>query len=168
MSKTISQRCAKFAVPLSLLCGVLFLAGCGGKFPEVSGKVTYDGEPVANLKVVFTPIGGEQNPVPGPFSIGVTDESGVYSLQTRRKDRGAVVGSHRVGFEWDDISADEVDFLKDRITREKNATKKGKLTEELRSAKETLKSRPKISRTIEFQFEVPAEGTSSADFELVK
>ena len=47
------------------------------------GKVTYDGEPLAKIRVVFNPIPVGGSAVPGPYSTGVTDEEGNFSLETR-------------------------------------------------------------------------------------
>ena len=162
----MSERFAEVAAHLSLLVAVLFVTGCGDSFPDVSGKVTYEGEPVAYLKVFFTPLGTKENPAPGPYSTGITDKSGVYSLKTRNKDHGAVVGLHRVGFDWVNGNSDEVSFLKERIAIVKDAGEKAELKEKLKSAKAAMKSRPKIPNSLEFKFEVPAEGTDKADFEL--
>ncbi len=86
----------------SLLMGVLgttmLVTGCGGgRFATapVSGQVTVDGEPVANVLVTFTPIGSAAEL--GPGSTGRTDASGRYTLELVGGDRaGAQPGRHRV------------------------------------------------------------------------
>jgi hypothetical protein len=61
----------------------------------VSGTVTMDGKPLANVAVLFQPIGGTLNP--GPGSSGRTDENGGYTLTVMGGGgKGAVVGLHRV------------------------------------------------------------------------
>jgi hypothetical protein len=73
----------------ALLAGI---GGCSSKGPqlaEVRGKVTMDGQPLANVIVTFVPDGG------GISSSGVTDEGGTYQLACPL-GRGAVVGKHRV------------------------------------------------------------------------
>lgn len=81
-----------------LPCGLtlcLMLLGCGGgpdDQPEVgavTGVVTVDGQPQANLQVVFTPDEGRP-------SQGITDESGRYVLNYLGEVNGAKVGKHKV------------------------------------------------------------------------
>jgi hypothetical protein len=78
------------------LFGLLFVVGCSGGGPSlapVSGKVTFDGKPLANATVGFYPEG----PHAGVNSSGKTNDNGEYTLMTvvDRKP-GAVVGKHRV------------------------------------------------------------------------
>jgi hypothetical protein len=67
--------------------------GCGSSGPQmgrVSGKVTYQGQPVANATVTFLPdAAGSQS------ATGITDASGEYQLSTFGKNDGALVGKHR-------------------------------------------------------------------------
>ncbi len=78
------------------LFGLLFLVGCSGGGPSlapVSGKVTFDGKPLANATVGFYPEG----PHAGVNSSGRTNENGEYTLMTvMERKTGAVVGKHRV------------------------------------------------------------------------
>jgi len=81
---------------LVLTCALLPALGCGQKLAPVSGKVTLDGKPLPNAKVVFQPIptSGVQA---GPASAGETNEQGEYTLKLLRAGTpGAVVGEHRV------------------------------------------------------------------------
>ncbi|MBC7352006.1 MAG: carboxypeptidase regulatory-like domain-containing protein [Thermogutta sp.] len=71
---------------------LLLVAGCGSKGPRlapVKGKVTLDGQPLANAIVTFTPVAG------GPASTGVTNSNGEYELACQL-GRGAVVGQHKI------------------------------------------------------------------------
>jgi hypothetical protein len=72
--------------------------GCGGskKFAPVSGKVTLNGEPLANATVSFQPIAKEGSTDAGPGSTGTTNDKGEFSLTVATGERGAVVGKHRV------------------------------------------------------------------------
>lgn len=75
----------------SILIGLgMFIAGCGnsGAVP-VSGKVTYNGQPVANANVIFTPKNGRP-------AVGKTDAEGKYTLSNVGKDDGAVEGVQTV------------------------------------------------------------------------
>ena len=74
-------------------CCLLMLSGCGGDLPKlgtVKGKVTFDGKPLANAGVVFTPIDG------GRQSMAVTGKDGNYELVYLRDIPGAKVGQHGV------------------------------------------------------------------------
>lgn len=87
---------ARLVVLAALLCGV---SGCGGsRFAPVSGRVTLDGEPVADAVVMFLPMAPEgQVEAPGPGSMAVTDERGEFTLKVPSVGAaGAVVGEHRV------------------------------------------------------------------------
>ncbi len=74
-------------------CAVVFLGGCGESFKlaQVSGTVTVDGTPAANLQVLFEPQDNSQ-----PSSIGFTKADGTYQLRCSSGVDGAVVGAHTV------------------------------------------------------------------------
>ena len=85
--------CNRMALIVGLFAfAMLFMAGCGsGGLPQadVSGKVTFQGEPVPGVLVSFTP---ER----GPGASGKTDAQGNYTLSTKKTGDGAVVGHHIV------------------------------------------------------------------------
>ncbi len=145
---------------------LLFGGGCGKeKHPSVSGVITVDGEPVSMVCVVFSPVSTVDNHSPGPWAKGVTDKSGRYVLQTRNGDQGAVVGENSVGFEWDDISFDAMSELREQIESGKDvASAKARLKE----IKQKLANRPNLKTVKSQVFIVPAEGTSSANFDLAQ
>ena len=62
----------------------------------VTGTVTFDGTPVADLTVTFSPKSTKGNPTPGPFSTATTDSEGKFTLVNRAGKPGAVIGPHRV------------------------------------------------------------------------
>lgn len=81
------------AAAAALFLGLCGLAGCSGgpTIVPVEGTVKQGGKPLEKIQVEFLP------DVPGPRSIGVTDESGRFVLKTDDgKQEGAVVGPHRV------------------------------------------------------------------------
>jgi hypothetical protein len=86
------------AVGLVLTFAVL--AGCGDSsaytLVPVSGVVTLDGEPVPYTNITFIPQGSTENPSPGPGSAASCDDQGRYQLTTVRGEPGAVVGPHSV------------------------------------------------------------------------
>lgn len=90
-----------------LLLFCLCLAGCfgpPGDYPDlgqVSGTVTVDGAPAANVTVRFAPKAG------GRMSTGVTDSSGKYELAYSAEAMGAVVGMHTVNVTDDAAPSDD-------------------------------------------------------------
>lgn len=80
-----------------VMCGLLVpLAGCGsskeGTPVKVSGKVTMNGEPVANAKLTFHSVEGGLPPDKRTV-MGSTDKDGRYTLPT------VYVGSYKVAVE---------------------------------------------------------------------
>jgi hypothetical protein len=132
-----------FLIPL--FC--LVLAGCGGPYKtvSVSGRITRNGAPVANMAVLFQPLATADNKEPGPGSTGVTDSDGRYTLTLiGRSTRGAVIGKHRVKITPMTQEADSTD-----------------------DPSKLVKPNPrKRKREPALEFDVPAGGTDSANFDL--
>lgn len=119
------------------------VTGCGNSYDlaPVSGKITVDGQPLPNTSVIFQPTGAE----PGvPSSIGVTDAQGNYSLTTATETprAGAVPGPHRVSL---------------------SAVSQAPQSGEAPTTEATL---PKKAAEAKLTFDVPASGTTEANFEL--
>ncbi len=77
---------------VAMVLGSLVCLGCGSGSPnlgEVTGTVTLDEKPLANVLVTFTPEGG------GRASTGTTDEAGKYTLGFGAEP-GALIGTHKV------------------------------------------------------------------------
>jgi hypothetical protein len=77
------------------------LAGCGDGRPErvpVTGRVTYQGDPVTTGTIYFWPD-------EGPQARGTLGPDGRYRLRTFEKEDGAVLGEHRVTIEAKEVSA---------------------------------------------------------------
>jgi hypothetical protein len=132
-----------------LLAAALALVsvGCGsGHVAPVSGQVTLDGEPVANARVTFQPLGSADNPNPGPGSYGITGADGRYQLtQVGTNRSGAVVGPHRVSIQ---------------SSRGANAASPD-------APPRSSKLIPKEYNTAStLRFDVPKGGTTAADFAL--
>jgi hypothetical protein len=125
----------------------LLLCGCGGgesyDLAPVSGQVTLDGKPLANVRVGFQPASGEA--APGPGSAGVTDADGRYTLQvvSASSKKGAVPGKHivRMNLIAEEDSADDVDAS-------------------------MSSSLPPQAVNGSLTYDVPADGTDAADFDL--
>lgn len=131
---------------LTLLAG----AGCGkSDVVPVSGTVTLDGSPLARATVVFEPDSDAKEP--GPGSTGVTDENGRFTLQIATTNApGAIVGKHRVR-----ITAYEGDT--DPPSSDPNAAK---------SVFRKPILPPEYNGQTRLAFEVPAKGTTDANFNL--
>ena len=129
---------------------ILFAVVCGcSQTPydvaEVSGRVTLDGQPLGDAVVMFQPTTSRAGQTAlGPGSHGTTDTEGRYALRLIDPDReGAVVATHRVTI---------------TTAREVNPdSESGEMTPE---------KVPARYRDGSLTFDVPADGTSRADFEL--
>jgi hypothetical protein len=75
------------------------LAGCGAKsdLAAVHGKVTLDGQPLANAFVVFSPTAH------GTTSYGRTDASGSYEMMFTDNEKGAWIGENLVRISTADL-----------------------------------------------------------------
>lgn len=77
---------------LGSICLALGCSKAGGPMPnvgKVTGKVTLDGQPLADARVMF-------QPETGRASFGTTNSSGDYTLTYIDNVSGAVVGRHQV------------------------------------------------------------------------
>ena len=81
---------------LSVACLLLLaLPGCGGSGLDtvpVTGRVTYQGAPLASGTITFAP----EEPKVGRAAWGYLDAEGQYSLTTVRMNDGALPGNYRV------------------------------------------------------------------------
>jgi hypothetical protein len=120
------------------------VAGCGGSSTaDVSGTVTLDEKPLAGATVTFTPASTKDSGVGGSY--GKTDADGRYRLKTVVGDKsGAAVGKHKVTIS---------------LTKENPANPEAAV-QDVVPAKYNVKS--------DLTFDVPAGGTSQADFKLTK
>lgn len=78
-------------------CAVILGSGCGKQgapLGTVRGTVTFDGDPLANARVVF-------RPAEGRTSVGTTDQDGRYALSLSPTRKGALVGEHSVAITWE-------------------------------------------------------------------
>jgi hypothetical protein len=73
-------------------------AGCGKKAPalngEVAGVLTFDGKPLANVRIEFMPESVDGVKFPGSYA--TTDGAGSYKLMCENQKPGAFLGKHRV------------------------------------------------------------------------
>lgn len=95
--------------PLALALVCLSMVGCGGdKLATVEGTVTFDGRPLRDATIVFSPRNGARP------STAKTDENGHYRLLFTPKQAGAEVGQHTVSIS---------DIPQDSDTREVRAAR---------------------------------------------
>jgi len=135
----------KTAVLLPCMLALLLVAGCGGQKPvPVSGKVTLNEQPLEGAIVTFIPENGASN-AELPGATGRTGADGTFEMKVADKENasGAHIGSYVVR-----IRIPEEDIPEDAPA----AAKAVKL--------------PKNAADGSMKFEVPAGGSSEANFAL--
>ena len=129
------------------------LLGCS-KGPHdivpVSGRVTVNGKPYANLAVSFQPAVSDKGNHPPPGSGGMTDNDGRYTLKVVGTDlagrTGAVVGKHYVSITYF-IERDPFDDGPPKV-------------------KPAVEIPARYTSGKLLTFDVPSGGTNKADFDL--
>ncbi|MEM7311658.1 MAG: hypothetical protein AAF497_00765 [Planctomycetota bacterium] len=139
--KSVSQ----IAALLALLCAFVGCDSSPYQLAPVSGKVTFDGKPLAGGVVNFQPRATEDSKTVGPGCTVNCDSEGRFVLKTIDGDDGAVVGTHTV-----------------RIYSFSPETAGDSDTDSGRVEKIPLKYNYRSTLT----FDVPAEGTDAANFDL--
>jgi hypothetical protein len=138
------------------LAALFIVAGCSDqpKYVEVSGIVRLNGEPYPNAVVTFQPIGSTNDENPGRGSSGITDSNGRFVLRTDDGHTGAVVGKHRVRI----MTKYEGQPIDPNVGSPDNPPpRKGAFRDPI-----PLEWNADSQKT----FEVPAKGTSTADFDI--
>ena len=85
----------------AMLAFCLLIAGCGGSGTKaklvapVTGTITIDGEPAADIMVQFVPATTDETFV-AATSQALTNSEGKFVLVTTKNEPGAVAGPHRV------------------------------------------------------------------------
>jgi hypothetical protein len=136
------------------------LAGCGGKGYDtvpVSGRVTLDGEPLADVGIMFVPLAKDRdNPNIGPGSLGRTGVDGRFVLQTVHGENGAVPTEHVVRL--------SIASGQEEMEGSDEATPEGIIGVTPAVRRSPL---PPYACDGSLRFEVPPRGTDRADFDLV-
>jgi hypothetical protein len=145
--------------------------GCSDKgyqLAPVSGKITADGNPIANIRVVFAPRTQTGDAVTGPWSSGITNEQGEFTLFTRYDEKGAVVGVNDVSFAYDDMDPDTYEDLLDELAGARNGEDKAEFERIKKAVAEAkvLLERPAASEELTEEFEVTSGGSSEANFDI--
>jgi hypothetical protein len=133
------------ALPLALVVG----CGSGPKYAPVSGRVTLNGQPLANATVSFQPIAEGSINAPAPGATGRTNANGEYTLASADGRTGAWVGKHRV-----------------RITAVAEQVGEGDARPPRGGWPQADKVPPRYNKDSKEEFTVPAGGTDKADFAL--
>lgn len=159
-------------LPGLLAVAVLAFSGCGGgDFAPVSGTVTNNGKPVAKLRVVLSPSPVGDNHAVGPFSMGVTDDEGRFTLETRYGDTGAFIGQHTASFEYTDIGEDAMGELRDQLQEAKEEGDKEmfeKAKKNIAKMMDKLKGRPVLMQRYTDSITIPEGGTDNLKIELTE
>lgn len=148
----------------------LSLVGCGSSdysIAPVSGKVTHQGAPVPDLRVVFTPMPNKANKDPGPWSWAKTNDQGEFTLETRHKKAGAAVGRHTVSFEYEDAEdMEELQIDLDDAREEGTKQEVEAIRKRIEAYRQKRQSRPRIAEDYTLYFQVPPGGSTEANFDL--
>lgn len=130
------------------ILGACFLAGCGSSGGGVpyEGVVTLNGQPLPEATVSLQPLTATS---PGPF-LGTTDSAGKFSLgQPGQSDlKGVVPGTYRL----------TISTLKVAPSESADDSAKPKIL--------TPERVPDQYRTGDMRVEVPAEGSTAANFDI--
>ena len=173
----MKKKLAHVGIAISALFALTMVLGCtnNSSTVPVSGVVTIDGEPVSGLRVTFWPEPTSDNAAPGPYSTGITDENGKYSLVYRYENPGAMVWKHRVTFEYDDVDPEAMSNAKDVAEDAKAAGVEMTAEEKALAgqAKAQMNKHVRIPKKYsddgseQFLIVVPPGGTDSADLVMV-
>ena len=130
----------------------------------MSGVVTVNGEPRANIRVVYAPMATEETSNVGLPSLGITDASGRYQLKTKDGHQGVVPGRHTVTFNYDDL--EHMGDLKIWLGSAESAEDAAAAQAKIDHVESELKIRGAIAKSAKQIVTVPEEGNSKADFEV--
>jgi hypothetical protein len=101
-------------IPALCALGLVFLSGCGGPtMSRVKGRVMFNGQPVKEAQVTFSPLGQNGQLETGKPATGFTDDDGNFELSTFKNFDGALVGSHNVHVVLDDTNPAKCKRMKD-------------------------------------------------------
>jgi len=112
--KTRTTR--RFAAAVLALVVALVAGGCGGpRFVNVTGRVTYKGQPVPSTQVRFMPDNGERP------SNGLTGDDGNFTLRYSRTQAGAPTGTYTVFLTYVPSNEEETHQIQPKASKELKA-----------------------------------------------
>jgi hypothetical protein len=81
---------------IAIIALFVALTGCSQEsgLAPVNGKVTFDGEPLKEMMITFTPTGQTE----GNGAMGYVGNDGTFSLIDMRGEPGAYAGQYRISF----------------------------------------------------------------------
>ena len=162
---------SSIAIALFTIFSIAISSGCGGKdysLAPVSGTVTYEGKPVEKLRISFSPVPIGENLAVGPFSKGVTDSEGKFTLKTRYDEEGAVVGAHKISFQYTDISETAMSELAVALMDAQDVGDKEefkKTKKKIAEMEKKLNGRPVLG-ACDKCFDIPAGGLGDLQMDL--
>ena len=126
--------------------GLLALTGCDGADSDVApveGTLTIDGNPVANARVIFYPSEGRA-------SGGLTNAKGFYTLSYVARQKGALIGKHRVTVttavqEGEEYNGEPVEVRKEMLPKEYQSSTKTELVRTVEKGSNTINLDLKIN-----------------------
>jgi hypothetical protein len=98
--------------PWTLLPLLLGVSGCGSKLVKVTGKLTYQGQPVPHTLVTFQPADGSRR------STGRTNEKGHFRLRHSRQEDGCTRGPHTVVLSYIASTEEEEGMVPPKLSAE--------------------------------------------------
>ena|SRR2546421_11045749 len=102
---------------LTAALGLLLAAsGCGGPLVNVTGRLTYKGQPVPSTYVIFNPEEEGKR-----ASRGVTDDDGNFMLTHSKSNTGALRGRHTVTLQYHLITEEEIGHIPPKASKELKA-----------------------------------------------
>ncbi len=112
-----------------------FFAGCGGgdrpPLAPVTGKVTFDGQPLSGARVIFEPEEGRP-------SYGMTNDSGEFTLEYSTDVPGAKIGPHTVRIRTGVADANDPEAPRPQETIPARYNQKSTLKEEVKDEENTF------------------------------
>ncbi len=157
----------KSALILALLV-VLAFVGCGNpNLGQVSGIVTYDGQPLENATVIFIPQGPE-----GVLGVAQTDENGKYIMSSPLKKNvteGVLAGEYNVTITKKEkiVDADQILYNEGKISYDELNERQSKKDIDVQ-AKSLIPTRYDSIETSGLTAEVQAKTENVFNFELTK
>ncbi|HKB01694.1 MAG TPA: hypothetical protein VKD90_05710 [Gemmataceae bacterium] len=90
---------------IAIAVAAVLLPGCGGeRVAPVKGRVVFNGQPVKEAAITFSPVGDGNQLETGKPATGFTEPDGTFVLSTFGTEDGALVGTHSVNVVLDDTN----------------------------------------------------------------
>jgi hypothetical protein len=100
---------------LAVLALLVAASGCGPRLINVSGRLTYKGQPVPSTRVKFWPEDG------GRPSHGRTNDNGEFTLKYSRTEPGVYRGTHTVILLYEMSTEEEQNEISPQLSKELKA-----------------------------------------------